>query len=142
MAAVLLAAADEDTQTTIYLDETPVPLHVQADQGFIGQGDRRTWDRPMEKQPDYIWRAKVTGLEPGYVKRDRVAWYTTHMHSPEGNEAYDFGYVFLYTAPIPQGARRLRLPDDPGIRIFAATVAKGAFGAEPVAALYGEWICA
>jgi alpha-mannosidase len=59
------------------------------------------------------------------------------MHSPEGNEAYDFGYMFLYAVPIPAGARRLRLPDDPGIRVFAATVAQGAYRVEPAAALYG-----
>jgi alpha-mannosidase len=134
----LLAAADEDIETTIYLDNTPAPLRVQADQGFIGQWDRRTWDRPMVKQPDYIYRAKVTGIEPGYIKRDRVAWYTTHMHGPQGNEAYAYGYLFLYTVPIPPEARHLRLPKDPTIRIFAATASKGMFDARPAAALYDE----
>jgi alpha-mannosidase len=135
----LLMAADEDIKTTIYLDETPVPLRVQADQGFIGQWDRRIWDRPMEKQPDYIWRAKVVGLQPGAIKRDRVGWYTTHMHGREGNEPYAYGYMFLYTVPLPPGARRLRLPDDPKIRVYAATAAKGAYGARPAAALYDEF---
>ena len=132
----LLMAADRDTPATFYLDDAPVPLFIQADQGFIGQWDRRTWDRPMDKQPDYIWRARVTGLEPGYLKRDRVAWYTTHMHSPEGNEPYAYGYLFLYTIPLPPGARRLRLPDDPSIRVYAATAAQGALAAQPAAPLY------
>jgi alpha-mannosidase len=122
---LLLASADEDLEATFYLDETPVRLSIQAGEGFIGQGDRRTWDRVMEKQPQYRWWAVATGVVPGYLKRDRVGCYTTHMHSAAGNEAYAFGYMFLYRLPLPTGARLFRVPDDPRLRIYAATVAKG-----------------
>jgi len=92
----------------------------------------------MEQERDYVWRAKVVGLEPGYIKRDRIGWYTTHMHSAEGNEPYAYGYAFLYAVPLPPDARTLTLPDDPGVRIFAATACRGAFRAEPAAPLYDE----
>jgi alpha-mannosidase len=61
------------------------------------------------------------------------------VHGREGNEPYAYGYMFLYTVPLPPGARRLRLPDDPNIRVYAATAAKGAYGARPAAALYDEF---
>ena len=90
----------------------------------------------MEKQPDYFWRAKVTGLQPGYIKRDRIGWYATHMHSPEGNEPYDYGYMFLYAVAVPAGARRLLLPERPDVRIFSATLAQGWLSTQPAAPLY------
>jgi hypothetical protein len=135
---LLLASADEAQEVTLYVDEAAHRLHVGAGEGFVGLGDRRIWDRPMEKERDYFWRAVAVGLEPGYVRRDRIGWYTTHMHSREGNEAYAYGYAFLYSVPLSPGARTLRLPEAPGVRILAATACRGALVAEPAAALYDE----
>ncbi len=135
---LLLAAADEDRETTLRIDGMAHCLQIQGGEGFVGLWDRRLWDRPMEQERDYVWRAKVVGLEPGYIKRDRIGWYTTHMHSAEGNEPYAYGYAFLYAVPLPPDARTLTLPDDPGVRIFAATACRGALRAEPAAPLYDE----
>ena len=135
---LLLASADEDTEATLVLDGTAQRLQVQAGEGLIGAWDRRIWDRPVEAERDYIWRAKAIGLEPGAIKRDRIGWYTTHMHSRDGNEAYAHGYTFVYTVPIPPGTRSLRLPDDRTIRIYAATACRCASDAHPAAALYDE----
>lgn len=135
---LLLASADERRDTTLYLDGVAHRLLVEAGEGFVGQGDRRIWDRPMAPERDYIWRAEVVGLEPGYIRRDRIGWYTTHMHSREGNEAYAYGYAFLYTVPMAMGIRTLRLPEEPGVQIFAATVCRGALVADPAAPLYDE----
>ena len=133
---LLLAAADEDTEVTLFLDQTACPVHVQAGEGFIGLWDRRVWDRPMDKQRDYIWRAKVTGLEPGYIKRDRVGWYATHMHTRGGNEPYAYGYVFLYAVPVAPGTQQLRLPARPDVRILSAALTRGRAAMQPAAPLY------
>jgi alpha-mannosidase len=135
---ILLGAADADTELTVVLDQTAVPLRVQGGEGFIGLWDRRTWDRPVENERGLVWRAKVTGQEPGYIKRDRIGWYVTHMHGPDGNEPYRYGYAFVYTLPVPRGARWLCLPDRPDVRIFAATVTRGLLPAEPAMPLYDE----
>jgi len=133
---ILLAAADADTELTLFLDQTAFSWRVQAGEGFIGLWDRRVWDRPMDKERDYVWRANVVGLEPGYIKRDRVGWYVTHIHTREGNEPYAYGYAFLYTVPLPSGAQQLRLPNRPDVRIFAATLARGLSLTQPAAPLY------
>jgi hypothetical protein len=134
---LLLASADEDLETTFYLDGMPLQVRIQAGEGYIAQGDRRTWNRPMDKQPQYRFWAKATGVEPGWIKRDRVGWYTTHTHSGEGNEAYAFGYMYLYCLPLPTGgASLLRAPDDPRIRLYAAAAARGVQTADAAAPLY------
>ena len=76
----------------------------------------------MEKQPQYRFWARATGVVPGYLKHDRVGCYTTHMHSAAGNEPYAFGYMFLYRVPLLPETKRLRLPDDARVRIYAAAV--------------------
>jgi alpha-mannosidase len=136
---LLLAAADEDTQVTLFLDRTACPLHVQAGEGPIGRWDRRIWDRPMARQRAYVWRAKVIGLERGYIKRDRVGWYATHMHARGGNAPYAYGYMFLYAVSVPPGTRQLRLPDRPDVRVYAATLTRGRNAVQPAAPLYDAW---
>jgi alpha-mannosidase len=133
---LLLASADEDLETTFYLDQTAVTVSVQAGEGYIAQGDRRTWNRRMDKQPQYRYWARATGVLPGWIKRDRVGCYTTHMHSASGNDPYAFGYLFVYRLPLPAGARTLRAPDDPRVRFYAAAVARGVRTLEPAALLY------
>ena len=81
-------------------------------------------DDIKEKQPNYRFWAKATGVEPGTIKRDRVGWYTTHMHSAEGNEAYTFGYLYVYRVPLPANVQNVRVPEDARIRIYAATAAQ------------------
>jgi alpha-mannosidase len=47
----------------------------------------------------------------------------THRHSPRGNEAYKFSYIFKYALNIPAGAHDLVLANNSKIKIFAVTVA-------------------
>jgi alpha-mannosidase len=142
----LLAAAEEDTEAPFRLDDVPFSLHLQAREGLIGMWDRRMWNKPMDKQPNYRWWASVTGLERGFIKRDRIGWYTTHMHGPSGNDAYAYGYMFLYSLPLPsrdpQSARgcKLQLPERRDIFIFAATLTRGVPDVHPSAPLYDQLV--
>lgn len=125
----LLAAATEDTgPATFLVDGRPRTLSVQSWTGFIGQWDDRVWDREFGKV-DFRGEGKVVGFTPGYVKRDPVAWFATHRHHPRaGNEAYRFSYLFRRSIELPRGAATLQLPDDPRIRILAATAVRGGGG--------------
>jgi alpha-mannosidase len=78
-----------------------------------------------------------TGLKPGYIKRAPVAWFASHRHSEAGaNEAYAYSYLFAYTIDLPAGATTLTLPNNPNIRILAATVSNESAAVTPVQPLY------
>ena len=142
-----------------------VSLPIQDWTGFIGQWDTRTWNErrveiPVPPEPAANdkspaaerarrTRAEVkehgptiethldyTGLKPGYIKRAPVAWFASHGHSEAGaNEPYSYSYLFAYSIDLA-GAISLILPNNPRIRILAATVSDEVATATPVQPLY------
>jgi len=91
-----------------------VELSVAPWRGFAGQWHRPRWS---------FGRLGVMGLRPAYLRRDRVAWVGTHTHARWGDEPYVFCYLFKYGLDLARGAVDLMLPNEPRIRIFAATLA-------------------
>lgn len=136
----LLAAADGDTDASLTIGKQKHDWHVQNWTGFVGQWDDRQWDTQFEKV-DFTCKGHVTAIKKGFIKRDEIAWFATHRHHPSnGNEAYQFSYLFKYGFDLPDGAHALTLPDNPAIRIFAISVAKNENdGAEPAAPLYDDF---
>lgn len=120
----LLAAADEDVTGRFIVGQQAQERRVQCWTGFVGQWDNRLWGREFD-EVDYRCEGRVTGIERGYIKRDTIAWFCTHRHHPTlGNEAYRFSYLFKYAVDREPGTRKLRLPDEPRIKLFALTVAR------------------
>jgi len=111
----LLAAADEDTSGVFKIDKNEIKLNVQDWTGYIGQYDNRVWD-------DSKKYSKVIGMEAGYIKRDNVAWFCSHRHSPSGNDTYQYSYIFKYALELPEKATNLTLPNNSKVKIFAVTV--------------------
>jgi alpha-mannosidase len=136
----LLAAADGDIDSRLEIGERSVPWRVQSWTGFIGQWDDRVFDRPFE-EVDYKCEGKVVGFNTGYIKRDAIAWFSTHRHDPrKGNEAYRFSYLFRYGFDLRPGEHVLRLPDDSRIKVLAITVASnGNDSVQPAAPLYDDF---
>ena len=63
-------------------------------------------------------------ITPGFIKRDEVAWFASHVHSSDGTfEPYSYSYLFAYPIDLPSNARSVTLPENPRIRILAMTVA-------------------
>lgn len=131
----LLAAADggegprpgegADVTGVFRFGSSTTSLRIQNWTGFIGQWDTRLWRDP---QPElgYVWTDTLAGLSPGYLKEAEVAWYSSHRHDASGaNQAYRYSYLFKYGIAIPPGATSLALPDEPRIKVFALTVARG-----------------
>jgi alpha-mannosidase len=118
----LLAAAQEETEGKFVIGGQSQSLRIQCWTGLIGQYDNRIWDRKFDKV-DYVGAGKVVGIKTGYIKRDNIAWFCSHRHTPTGDDAYQFSYLFKYTLDIPQGAKSIILPDNPSIKIFAMTAA-------------------
>jgi alpha-mannosidase len=162
----ILAAADGDQAGTFQVGDKSVNLKIQDWQGYIGQWDNRTWTQrtvelPTPPEPaadDHSWQAErnrrfrayvqehgprtrveplFTGLTPGFIKRDPVAWFASHHHSAQGgNEVYAYCYLFGYVLDLPEGATTITLPQNDKIRILAMTVADETGSLHPAAPLY------
>ena len=97
------AASDKDVKGILrvgkYVQEVIVPSYT----GFIGQ-----WGH--------------TGHTEGYLKDAEVAYVGTHRHSGEGDQPYEFTYMFKFAIDLPEKATEVVLPDNKDIVIFAATL--------------------
>ncbi len=121
---LLAAAANGDTKGTFTIGTLQTERTIENWTGYIGQWDNRLWKGSVPELT-YSWSNQVAGLVPGFIKRDTVAWFCSHIHDPKnGNEPYQYSYLFKYGFEIPQGATSITLPDNENIRIFAITVAK------------------
>jgi len=113
---LLAAAVGGDRPATFAVDGAPVTRIVPDWSEAVGQWDNRLVAGELQADPARI--------APGYAKTVPVAWVGTHRHGARGeNEAYAFSSLFRIAIDLPAGARRLTLPDDPRVRILAATTA-------------------
>ncbi len=111
---LLAASAGPDLDTEIRIGDRLVPWRVQRWTGPIGcfKGWRRglrqrRWGRPGS----------------GFLKRDAVAWVATHRHDRRlRDEPHELCYLFRYEFDLEPGERRLVLPREPRLRLFAAAV--------------------
>ena len=112
----LLAAAQKETTGHFELGPSGKELAIQPWTGFVGQWDKRVFRSSEQRE--------VEKVLPGYIKRDPIAWYASHHHKPDKNVAYEYSYMYRYALDIPNGRSTLKLPDNPNILVFAATVAR------------------
>lgn len=102
---LLASSAVDDRRATFTIGDNSVEKNVPYFSGFLGQ-----WGH--------------TGFSEGYFKDVEPAYIGTHTHSIQnGNEPYEFGYMFLIELNVPEGATEVILPVDKNISIFAATAA-------------------
>jgi alpha-mannosidase len=143
---LLAAAAGGDQKAEFEVGSLHYKLNIQDWRGFIGQWDTRIWkthdDRnwaisahhavwppadetarelrlPTPRYPeDYV------RLQPGYVKRAALAWYSSHFHTANGlNQPYQYSYLFAYRMELPRNVHSLTFPANDKIRILAVSVA-------------------
>jgi alpha-mannosidase len=98
-----------------------------------------TWDLGDHGSPTYAPRYPddYLGLQPGFIKRDNLAWYVSHYHTPAGlNEPYAYSYLFGYAMNLPPHAKTVTLPNNSNIRILAVSVAETPPDVTPARALY------
>jgi alpha-mannosidase len=162
---VLAAAVGGDATTTIGVGAgKPTRITVREWQGPVGHWDSRLKEPRQLREvhvapmtPGQTWTAdaiqadlvvsydaatgSVSGIDQirrGFVKRDEVAWVGTHRHTSDGNQPYIASYIFAYALDLPRGAREMRLPNDPRIRILAMTVARAPYHFWPATPLYAS----
>ncbi len=113
----LLAAATGDREADLEVGGRKVALWIQDWAEPIGQ-----WDNRLNAGVRHDDPAEIV---PAFVKPARLGWLGTHRHGPGGlDEAYAFTEAFLYRVDLPRGTREVGLPDEPEVRILAASVAK------------------
>lgn len=122
----MLVSSEEDTWAEFTFpgsDKKPVILFIPSCTGFIGQYDTREWKRKSRwEKRDYLWRIPCTGITPGFVKREEVAFFTTHIHSYGRDLPYQFGYMYRIDLDIPEGADMITLCDNRRVKIFSITL--------------------
>jgi alpha-mannosidase len=114
----LIAAAERDTKAVLRFGGKTATVFIPAWNQPVGNWDRRVFEGPVKGGP-YVYDRVFKGIAKGFRKDCRVAWFATHHHTPEGNAAYKFCYLFDVAAEVPEGATGVTLPDDRGVWIFA-----------------------
>jgi len=92
-----------DRTAVFFFDKTPVRITVQSADERPGK-----WD---------LFNLN----EAGHIKKDTLAWHSTHAHGKDGDEYGQQIYFFKYSFDIPAGAAEFVLPKDEKIVILAAT---------------------
>jgi alpha-mannosidase len=137
---LLAAAAPGDEEGEFVLDGRPTKLRIQGWSGILGQWDKRVF-RGEVPELSYSVTNELERIEAGMIKRDSLAWFASHRHLADGRDAiYSFSYLFKYRLDAPAGAKTLTLPNNPRIRVFAATAADNDNDATmPAQALYDDF---
>lgn len=99
------ATENDDIEGVVTLGKHKISINVPSYTGFIGQ-----WGH--------------LGHTEGYLKDAEVAYVGTHRHSADGDNPYEFTYMYLYKFDLPEGVTEIKLPDNEKIVVFAATVVK------------------
>jgi alpha-mannosidase len=113
----ILAAAATDTTAIFRVGGQKKALRIQAIDGNIGQFDKRNWDE----------LDRIVSLDPGFIKRDEVAWYSTHLHNDTSNIPYRFAYLYKYELDGGPGSESLQLPENEAVLVFAVTLSENPF---------------
>lgn len=143
---VLAASAEGEQKATFEVGAKKTELNIQDWGGFIGQWYDRQWVGKDITIPERLGRpartrhddyAEMTGIKPGYIKRADLAWYCSHHHNAAGeNVAYSYSYLFAYAIDLEHGAKNIKLPNNPKIRILAMSVAEESPLTKPAQPLY------
>ncbi|MFZ1080562.1 MAG: glycoside hydrolase family 38 C-terminal domain-containing protein [Candidatus Kryptoniota bacterium] len=122
---ILAASTDTLADGIFKVADKSIDIPVQPWSGFLGQWDKRIWDRKDTAEWNYTWRGiNYLGIKPGYVREDNVGFYATHRHLRDGkNDAYAYAYMYKYKIDLPEGTKEIVLPSNKKVRIFAMTAA-------------------
>lgn len=95
----LAAALEEDTIAEFVVDGKLQRILMPHWRGVVGD-----WD-------------DFAGGHFGGIKTTPIAWNSSHLHTPQGNQPFDYGYMFRFSLR----GKKIFFPKDRGIIVFAAT---------------------
>lgn len=112
--SLLATAVGGPAEGTFRIDKQDTTLWVQDYSERLGQWYNRLVGSAFIEQPTHI--------TPEYILREPVAWVGTHRHGPDGeNEIYQYTYLYYVELAIPQNVHTVTLPNNPNLKILAAT---------------------
>ena len=101
---LLVTSSRYDRKATFLVDGKSTEFKIPFYSGFYGQ-----WG----------WK----GESEGYLKDGSIAYLGAHRHSSKfGNESYIYTYLYKIAIDIDKNTRKLILPQDPGVALFAVTL--------------------
>ncbi len=117
---LLAAAVGGPAEGRFAFGDTKTAVWVQDYADRLGQWNSRLANAVFQDEPNEI--------APTYIDRAPVAWVGTHRHGSKGeNEAYQFTCLYHVRLHVAKGATTVTLPDNPRIKILAATLVKSNF---------------
>lgn len=136
----LAASINGDADGQFTVGGAATMLHVQNWTGYIGSWDNRVFDGDIPALT-YSVNNRLLRIDPGFIKRDPLAWFCDHRRLADGTDAiYSYSYLFKYGLDIPPGAKTFTLPDNPNIRLIAVTAALDNHDAtQPAQPLYDDF---
>ncbi|MGL1891449.1 MAG: glycosyl hydrolase-related protein [Spirochaetaceae bacterium] len=117
--SILGGANSRSVESIVWLDENSEQIEsndliFSSLTDFVGQWDRREWSSQPKHLPklrsDYAWLKKCTGINPGYINRQRLEWYSNHTHKNGEDRPYEYGYLYSTKLSIPKNAKYIQLP--------------------------------
>lgn len=122
----ILAAADVDQDVVFKAGDIEIPVSVGGWSGHLGLWDEREFEGYVAEL-SYSLRNPLKTIKPAFYRDHRVAWSSTHLHRPTGDEYYGYSYFFAYRLEIPEGATSITLPDSRFVRIAAMSIGDEAY---------------
>ncbi|HVU62394.1 MAG TPA: glycoside hydrolase family 38 C-terminal domain-containing protein, partial [Phycisphaerales bacterium] len=120
---ILAASSEGESPAEFQVGSATRTIDVAPWRGFVGQWDDRRWGGHPSETDDGSYRNMI-GLDPGYVRPDSVAWFCSHHHTAKQDEQYKYCYLYRYALDVPAGAKSIRLPNTPGVKVFALTAVR------------------
>lgn len=136
---MLLMSMGGDTYAEFLVGAKTNVARVQASSGFIGQWDNRNFEGQVPPVSMSIVNP-VRSITPGFIKRAPLAWFCSHRLGLHGEDhPYEFSYLFKLALERPADAKTFTLPNNPGIRVLAVTLADDPNDlARPMSQLYDD----
>ena len=107
---LLMASIDKDIESVISVDDKDYKIDVPAWKGFYGQWG---WD----------------GFNKPFMRSDKIGFLTTHHHNGlKGNVSYEYGYMYEISLDINPGAKKIVLPKNENLAVFAVTLSNNPIG--------------
>lgn len=137
---LLAMAVNGATEGAFRVGDRSTRLRIQDWSGYIGSWDNRVFQGSIPEDTHSI-KNPLESIAPGFIYRDPLAWFASHRHQRDGtDEIYKYSYIFKYRLDVPAGAKTLTLPENPRIRVVAATVAQNENDAtQPAQPLYDDF---